>query len=123
MLVHDRPTGIGSEAAAVLRAVEGSQGRWACDAVADGGRAGIAARECAVAEAGIHPEDFVVSKAGLEYRLRNDVRRGVERIAGCQAARGDASTGNAATRDCGIGAPAARPSPGYHVGGTISAGD
>src|SRR3984957_2148903 len=82
VLVVERPACVGANAAAVLRAVEGLRRAWPRKASA--ARAGkiLLAGKNPVAEAAVHSEHLVVSKARLKGKLRDDVGRGVERIVG-----------------------------------------
>src|SRR5208282_334058 len=92
------PAGVGAEAAAVLRRVEGTGSR-SCRTGAIGSAADyeVGAGEDAVAEAVIEAEYLVVSEAGIEGGLGHDIGRRVEGIGRSRSA-GDVVSGGGCAR-------------------------
>ena len=112
MFVGKRPAGVGAEAATILCAVVGAPSvrPRGCTAAAGSQGGNVFAGEDPVAEAAEHAEDFVVSEAGLENQLGDNVGRRVKGIAGSRSTRGDAGGAGCASCNPRIIESPARPS-------------
>ena len=85
VLVVERPAGIRTNTSAIFRGVVSSESVRASNRATSAKRrdAGyFAAGKYAVAESAIDSEHFVVSEAGFQGQLRDDIRRRVKRIIG-----------------------------------------
>src|ERR1700733_10314050 len=81
MLVGEVPAGVGADASTLFRGVEGSDGVGSRHAIADGcGRRYLATRIDTVRESICEAKNFVVSKAGIEGGLDDDIGRRIGRV-------------------------------------------
>src|ERR1017187_5236219 len=97
LLLGHQPAGIGAEASTPDTAVKGTGSRR---------RSEQCTRVDALAEIAAHGEDFVVSPAGLECRLDDEVRGNVGRVVGVQIVE-TATRARTANQEVAAGACAA----------------
>src|ERR1700722_210755 len=102
VLIGERPAGIGANPATVARAVKRSDRVGTSGAVADRGGGDVFAGKCAIAEARVHTENFVVSEARLEPQFGDDVGRRIKCVGLGRTASSTACGSGRKSGDAGI---------------------